>query len=141
IWDPEAAIPLIERERCVFSAGTPTFFEEIVARYERLGREAPLHQYSVGGQAVAPRLIERAQAVGISAFRLYGMTEHLTTTIVNASAPLEIRSQTDGTLAPGSEISCVGEDGSVLPAGEPGEIRVRGPERMLGYLDPAHNDG
>jgi acyl-CoA synthetase (AMP-forming)/AMP-acid ligase II len=138
-WDPDAAVPLIEREGCCFSAGTPTLLEEIVSRYEATGTRSSLLDYSVGGQAVAPRLIERAEEVGIGAFRLYGMTEHLTTTIVNRSASLAIRSQTDGVIGPGSEISTVDLDGKVLPPGTAGEIRVRGPERMAGYVNPEHN--
>jgi acyl-CoA synthetase (AMP-forming)/AMP-acid ligase II len=142
VWRPEPAVEMIERERCCISSGTPTFLEEIVSIYERSGRDdAALRQYSVGGAAVPPELIERAEAVGIGAFRCYGMTEHMSTTIANRSLPLAVRAGTDGPVGPGSEISCVDEDGTPLPAGEPGEIRVRGPERMMGYVDPAHNEG
>jgi acyl-coenzyme A synthetase/AMP-(fatty) acid ligase len=140
VWEPDLAVPMIERERCCLSAGTPTFLEEIVSRYEQAGTRSCLRQQSVGGQAVAPRLIERSHAVGIHAFRLYGMTEHLTTTIANGSASLETRSTSDGPIAPGNEVSCVDPEGRVLPRGEVGEIRVRGPERMLGYVDPAHEE-
>jgi acyl-CoA synthetase len=90
---------------------------------------------------VPPELIERAEAVGIGAFRCYGMTEHMSTTIANRSLPLAVRANTDGPVGPGSEISCVDEEGKILAPGEPGEIRVRGPERMMGYLDPRHNEG
>ncbi len=54
---------------------------------------------------------------------------------------METRRDSDGPVGPGSEISCVDEDGNVLPQGEPGEIRVRGPERMMGYVNSAHNEG
>ena len=138
VWDAELAVPLIERERAVFSSGTPTFLEELCNAYERSDtEEASLRQFSVGGAVVSPTLIERCQAAGISAFRCYGMTEHLSTTIMNAGYPLETRRDTDGPIAPGSEVSAVDEDGRALPAGSPGELRVRGPERMLGYVDPA----
>ncbi|HZO07276.1 MAG TPA: AMP-binding protein, partial [Solirubrobacterales bacterium] len=141
-WRPDEAVPTMEREGCTISSGTPIFLEEIVRGYEELGIErASLRQYSVGGQAVVPTLIERAEAVGIGAFRCYGMTEHLSTTIANASSSMETRRDTDGPVGPGSEISCVDEEGRVLPPGEPGEIRVRGPERMMGYVNPAHNEG
>lgn len=143
VWDPEAAVPLIERERCVLSSGTPTFLEEIVSQYERRGegRASCLRQYSVGGAAVPPSLIERAEVVGVGAFRCYGMTEHLSATIPNCGMPIEVRRDTDGPVAPGTEVSCVDEDGNVLAPGVPGEIRVRGPERMLGYVRPEDNDG
>ncbi|HST42431.1 MAG TPA: AMP-binding protein [Conexibacter sp.] len=142
IWDPEQAVPLIEREQCVLSSGTPTFLEEIVSQYEGRGeRTTALRQYSVGGAAVPPSLIERAEAVGVGAFRCYGMTEHLSATIPNRGMPIEVRRDTDGPIAPGTEISCVDEEGRVLAPGVPGEIRVRGPERMLAYIGPEDNVG
>ncbi len=142
IWDPEAAVPLIEREQCVLSSGTPTFLEEIVSQYESRGeRTSCLRQYSVGGAAVPPSLIERSEAAGVGAFRCYGMTEHLSATIPNSGMPIEVRRDTDGPVAPGTEISCVDEEGRVLPPGAPGEIRVRGPERMLAYVGEGDNDG
>ncbi len=142
VWDPEAAVPLIEREQCVLSSGTPTFLEEIVSQYEGRGeRTSALRQYSVGGAAVPPSLIERAEAVGVGAFRCYGMTEHLSATIPNGGMPIEVRRDTDGPVAPGTEISCVDEAGNVLAPGVPGEIRVRGPERMLAYVGERDNDG
>ncbi len=142
IWDPEAAVPLIEREQCVLSSGTPTFLEEIVSQYEGRGeRTSCLRQYSVGGAAVPPSLIERSEAAGVGAFRCYGMTEHLSATIPNRGMPIEVRRDTDGPVAPGTEISCVDEEGRVLPPGVPGEIRVRGPERMLAYIGAGDNDG
>jgi acyl-CoA synthetase (AMP-forming)/AMP-acid ligase II len=141
VWDAERAVPLIERERCALSSGTPTFLEEIVSQYERLGSPSRLRQYSVGGAAVPPSLIERAEDVGVGAFRCYGMTEHLSATIPNRGMPMEVRRDTDGPIAPGTEVTCVDEHGNVLERGVPGEIRVRGPERMMGYVNPAHNDG
>jgi acyl-CoA synthetase len=131
----------VEAEGAVFSSGTPTFLEEICNAYERsdLSR-ASLRQFSVGGAVVPPTLIERCQEKGIAAFRCYGMTEHLSTTIMNAGYPLEIRRGTDGPIAPGSELKCVADDGSPLPRGELGEMRVRGPERMMGYVNPADNE-
>jgi acyl-CoA synthetase (AMP-forming)/AMP-acid ligase II len=140
-WEPERGIAIAEAERAVFSSGTPTFLEEICNAYEQSDvARAALRQFSVGGAVVPPTLIERCDEIGISAFRCYGMTEHLSTTIMNAGYPLEIRRDTDGPVAPGSEVICIDEGGSVLPAGETGEMRVRGPERMIGYVNPADNE-
>lgn len=140
VWEPERAVPLIERERTVISAGTPTFLEEICHGFERRGvTEAPLRQFSVGGSAVPPTLIERCDAVGIGAFRCYGMTEHSSVTIANRGCSLETRRDTDGPIAPGTEVLCVDDEGRPVPRGAVGELRVRGPERMMGYVDPRDN--
>lgn len=140
-WDAERAVSVIQREAGIFSSGTPTLLEEICNVYEELSDVTPaLEQFSVGGASVAPRLIERCEEVGIKGLRCYGSTEHLSTTIMNGGYPLETRRDTDGPIAPGSEITCVDEAGVPLPAGEPGEMRVRGPERMMGYVSPADNE-
>ncbi len=142
VWDAERGIAIAEATRAEFSSGTPTFLEELCNAYEESEVTAPaLRQFSVGGAVVTPTLIERCQEIGMAAFRCYGMTEHLSTTIMNGGYPIELRRDTDGPLAPGTELSCIGDDGTVLPPGEPGEMRVRGPERMMGYVDSADNEG
>jgi len=42
---------------------------------------------------------------------------------------------TSGRAIPGIELKCVDEKGQAVPAGEPGEILVRGFNVMAGYLD------
>ncbi|MGH2725672.1 MAG: AMP-binding enzyme, partial [Actinomycetota bacterium] len=44
---------------------------------------------------------------------------------------------TDGHRAEAVEVEAVDEDRRPLPTGAEGELRVRGPERMLGYVDAA----
>jgi non-ribosomal peptide synthetase component E (peptide arylation enzyme) len=51
--------------------------------------------------------------------------------------PDEKLSDTEGRPLPGVAIRVIGADGSVLPAGEPGELRVQAPQQMLGYVDRA----
>lgn len=140
IWDPERGVALIEREGATLSAGTPPFLEDMTHLYDAAGTRSSLRQFNVGGAAVPPTLIDRAAERGIGAWRCYGMTELLSVTIANRGYPADRRRLTDGPLAPGVEAQAMALDGSVLPLGEDGEIRVRGPERMLGYLKPEHND-
>ena len=141
IWDAERAVSIVEAECGVFSSGTPTLLEEICNVYEDAQGVTPsLRQFSVGGAPVAPRLIERCETIGIKGLRCYGSTEHLSTTIMNGGYPLETRRDTDGPIAPGTEITCVDEAGTVLPPGHIGEMRVRGPERMMGYVSPTDNE-
>jgi non-ribosomal peptide synthetase component E (peptide arylation enzyme) len=53
--------------------------------------------------------------------------------------PFDRRATTDGAVAPGVEVRVLGDDCRPLPTGFAGELAVRGPERMLGYLEPAAN--
>ncbi len=64
----------------------------------------------------------------------YGSTE--AGSIAGAmAADLQDREGATGYAYPWAEIEIVGEDGSVLPAGELGEIRVRSPGMATAYLD------
>jgi acyl-CoA synthetase len=136
-WNPDAAVQIAEQERATFSCGAAVFLQDMVDRYES-GR-APEHRLSMfmcGGAAVAPTLIERADAIGVKAFRCWGMTEAPTTTLASPSDPLELRANRDGQVSPGVEIEAVDHKRLPLPTGAVGELRLRAPEQMIGYIDP-----
>ena len=66
----------------------------------------------------------------------YGLTEaHAAVTRCHWDHDFETVSTTSGYPIPGVELRIVGDDGGDLPAGEEGEILVRGYQVMLGYLD------
>jgi acyl-CoA synthetase (AMP-forming)/AMP-acid ligase II len=90
-----------------------------------------------GGAAIAPSLIERAERVGIRAFRSWGMTEAPTVGLIGPDDPLELRATRDGRLSEGCEVEAVDDARRPLPPGELGELRLRCPEQMLGYTDAA----
>jgi acyl-CoA synthetase len=136
-WDPEESVDRIEAEGATYMAGATPFLQGVVEQYGRRGIARPaLRQFTCGGSAVPPHLVEAADAVGIAAHRAWGMTEFPTTTLAGENDPLERRAYTDGHRAEAVEVEAVDEDRRPLPAGGEGELRVRGPERMLGYVDP-----
>jgi non-ribosomal peptide synthetase component E (peptide arylation enzyme) len=67
----------------------------------------------------------------------YGLTEapFLTTTALDDDDT--DLATTEGRAAAGAEIRVVGLDGRVCHAGEEGELRARGPQLLLGYLEPS----
>ncbi|GLH99258.1 class I adenylate-forming enzyme family protein [Phytohabitans aurantiacus] len=81
-------------------------------------------------RSVADRL--RAAFPGAAVVPMYGMTECKR---ISIAAPDEDLSKpgTVGTPLPGTSVTVVGEDGEALPAGQVGEIVVRGPHLMDGY--------
>jgi acyl-CoA synthetase (AMP-forming)/AMP-acid ligase II len=93
-----------------------------------------------GGGAPKPRgLHERVKRElgGIGILSGWGLTEAPVLTMGTPEDPDEKLSDTEGRPLPEVAIRVVGADDSVLPAGEPGELRVRAPQQMLGYVDRA----
>jgi acyl-CoA synthetase (AMP-forming)/AMP-acid ligase II len=135
-WDPARAATLTDEEGATFSMGPTVFLQGFVEQYEASSRHAHrLPTFMCGGAAIAPALIERAERVGIRAFRSWGMTELPTIGIVGPDDSLELRATRDGRLSEGCEAQAVDGDRNPLAAGSLGELRVRGPEQMLGYTD------
>ncbi|HTO08291.1 MAG TPA: o-succinylbenzoate--CoA ligase [Myxococcota bacterium] len=86
-----------------------------------------------GGPAPAP-LLRRARRLGFPIVTTYGLTEAASQV---ATLPLErARAPGDAIGRPlfCNELRIVSPEGVTLPAGEPGEIAVRGPTLMTGYL-------
>ncbi|MDT5066356.1 MAG: cyclohexanecarboxylate-CoA ligase, partial [Mycobacterium sp.] len=138
-WEPEVAVADIMRHRVTYSAGATVFLQELTDAAGAAGVHLPLRMFACGGAAVPRAVMERSEEQGIPAARVYGMTELPTVTVMNRAHPFDLRAQTDGAIAPGVQVRVIDTDGGPLPTGSAGELLVRGPEQMLGYLDPAAN--
>jgi acyl-CoA synthetase (AMP-forming)/AMP-acid ligase II len=137
-WDADVAVRLAGKERATFSMGPTVFLQGFVERYEADPQAHPhrISAFMCGGAAISPSLIERADAMGIRAFRSWGMTEAPTVGLVGPDDSLDLRARTDGRASEGCEVQAVDELRRPLPHGELGELRLRCPEQMLGYTDP-----
>jgi acyl-CoA synthetase (AMP-forming)/AMP-acid ligase II len=130
-WDSEGAMELLSAEQVTFAAGAPVFLSELVERR----CVVPMFQT---GAATTPRaLLLRAEAVGITAWRAWGMTEAPSMSYGGPYASLDRRSGTDGRVEAGSEVTTVDGDRKPLPAGSEGELRLRSPKQLLGYTSEA----
>jgi malonyl-CoA/methylmalonyl-CoA synthetase len=114
--------------------GVPTMYGRLLAEAERLN--APprhLRLYVSGSAPLSPQVFAEFERVfGQRILERYGMTE----TIMNMTNPFdgERRPGTVGAPYPGQEARVVGvSDRQPLPAGEIGEIEVRGPHIFMGY--------
>ncbi|MET0143447.1 MAG: AMP-binding protein [Ilumatobacteraceae bacterium] len=137
-WEPHAAAALVEEHGVESSAGTPYHLQTLIDAAEADGRDiTSLRRMGTGAAAVPPTLIERYDALGIRVVRQYGSSEHPVVTSSSESDSLVHRSQTDGHPSNGNEIRIVDDDGNDVPAGDDGEVALRGPEQFIGYRDPA----
>ena len=90
------------------------------------------------GAAVVPvALVERMRrelSFG-TVLTAYGLTEAVVATMCRPGDDPETVARTSGRAAAGFEVQVAGPDGQPARPGEPGEILLRGPNLMAGYLD------
>lgn len=94
-----------------------------------------------GGSALAPpAAVKLADHFGIPVTQGYGLAE--TSPLTHTDRIAAPRPGSVGTVVAGTECRIVDVDSrAVLPAGERGEVQLRGPQLMSGYLDPAQPTG
>ena len=127
----------LEAEEATWYTAVPTMHQAILAVVRRGG--APVrHRLRVIRSCSAPlppaALEELEATFGVPVVEAYGMTEAAHQV---ASNPLPPRRRKPGSvgLATGSEIRLVDAAGETTAPGETGEIAIRGPAIMSGYLD------
>ncbi len=135
-WDPARAVAVIEREKVTFAVGAPVFLDELVQRYEGPGyRGHRVSRFQTGAAPTPPALLARADAVGVAAWRAWGMTEAPSISYGSERDASDRRANTDGRVEPGSEVVAVDDAGTVLPPGSEGELLLRSPKQMMGYVE------
>jgi long-chain acyl-CoA synthetase len=135
-FNASEALRLIEAECATMFEGVPAMYAMIMAD-DALAEAnlTSLRKSTVGGQTVSVDLMNRwQQRSGVPLIELWGMTElsGLGTTHSALAPPVP---GSIGVALPGTDIRVAPLDGSggEVPAGEHGELVVRGPLVMLGY--------
>ena len=133
-FDPAAVGDALDRSGVTLVSLVANMFERVLdARGERPA-PASLRCVLVGGGPCPPALLARARALGFPVATTYGLTEAASQV---ATLPLERARQPGASAARPlfcTELRIVSPDGVALPAGAEGEIAVRGPTLMKGYL-------
>jgi acyl-CoA synthetase (AMP-forming)/AMP-acid ligase II len=128
VYDPGAAMRLIQDEQITVLPGAPTIFQTILDHPERGSHDLSSLRFAVTGAAVVPvALVERMQAeLGFDiVLTAFGMTEAVVVTMCRRDDAPELVASTCGRGVAGFE----------LRIGEQDELLLRGPNVMLGYLD------
>lgn len=137
-YHPQSFLRMIDRDRVTILPAAPTIYQGIIdhpdfARYDL----SSLRVASTGGTTVPQRLIERMQAlIGDAVMTGYGLTEtagSVTNTAIGD--PARVIVETTGRPLSNIELRIVDADHADVAPGTPGEIAVRGPQVMRGYLD------
>ncbi len=135
-WDPGEVLDLIDSEDLGAGGGAPYFLTSLLD-HPRCGENhlERLHYQGMGGAPIPRAVMERATALGLVIYSMYGSTEQPSITGCTYTDSLDKRLSTAGRPLPGNEIKLVDPDGREVAPGEPGEILSRGPECFLGYTD------
>jgi cyclohexanecarboxylate-CoA ligase len=138
-WDPDRAIQLVQDEGVTFMIGPPTFFSGMAHASSFSSRAvSTLRIISVGSMTTSPDFVESTAATfAATVKRTYGSTEAPTVTTSTWSDPPDRAQHTDGRTVSAAELRVVDpESGHAVPAGDTGELLLRGPELFAGYADP-----
>ncbi|MDJ0785314.1 MAG: AMP-binding protein [Myxococcota bacterium] len=125
----------------VTQATAGTVFHQAYLAAQRKQPGQPLFRnvrsFPGGGAPKPPRLhhdIKREMG-GAGIVSGYGMTEFPIAVLGAIDDADEKLAHTEGRATEGVDVKIAGADGSRLGAGEEGEIRLKGPQCMLGYVD------
>jgi o-succinylbenzoate---CoA ligase len=96
---------------------------------------ASLRCVLLGGAAADEALLARALARGVPIATTYGLTEAASQVATQTPAETARKPGSVGKPVPNTCVRIIDAAGNELPSGEIGEIAVRGPTVMRGYLD------
>ena len=131
---PPAVLAAIARHQPTIFYGVPSLYAALLAQPD-IGPGAGSQRLRLcisAGEALPANVGERWRAVvGVDILDGIGSTEMLQTFLSNR--PGDVRYGSTGKPVPGYDVKIVDEKGDELPAGEIGELVVRGPTAAEGY--------
>lgn len=134
-FNPQTFFDVVERERPTFFSAVPTIYSMLAALPDQVRPDTSSLRFGVCGAAPASaELLTRFEArYGFPLVEGYGLSEGTCGSTINPVAGPR-RAGTVGLPFPGQEIRIVDADGSEVAPGADGEVVVRGPNVMRGYL-------
>ena len=135
-WDPEQALRLIEREKVTVLTGVPTNAWQLLSHPDLDKYDiSSLSGVSYGGAPAPPKLVERitTRLPSRTASNGYGMTETTALAVYNSGPDYLARPDSVGLPVAVVDVKICGPGGEELPAGEIGELCLRGPNVIMGY--------
>ena len=139
-FSPPVTIPILQREGITLgNAGTPFHMAYLAAqRADPTVRLFPHVRIYPGGASPKPPQLHydvKAELGGAGIVSSWGLTEAPILTCAHPDDPDEELAHTEGRPGPGVQLRVVTLDGRVAGPGEEGELRVKAPQVLKGYVD------
>jgi O-succinylbenzoic acid--CoA ligase len=139
-FDADRVLHALARERIHLVSLVPTQLRRLLEPADpaaaRLDAAPPaLRVVLLGGGPIPPDLVARCLERRIPVSPTYGLTEAASQVTTLAPEELALAPGSAGRPLAGTRVRIVDDTGRDLPANEPGEILVHGPQVMRGYLD------
>lgn len=127
-WDANLAVQMIRREGIKTVNGANAQMIRDLIRAVDTSVQFPADAFGVHGSALRRGLVDEVRKVIPSARFMtgYGLTETNGSIAATSGAELQARPDTCGPVLPTVDMEVVDDEGSPVPQGHPGEIRVRG---------------
>ncbi|MDO8363997.1 MAG: AMP-binding protein [Actinomycetota bacterium] len=141
VFDADVALGIIQSEGITHIPGAPTVFTSLLHHPRRGDYDlSSLHTAMVGAASIPITLPgEMVRDLGFRTVMAgYGLTEnHAIVAFSRPDDAADEAARSVGHPAPDMEVRILGDDGTEVPQGQPGEIVVRSYAQMSGYyLDP-----
>lgn len=139
--DPVETIRYLSDNDCTHAGtGTPFYLMYLAAQAALPEGERLFPNLKVcpgGGAPIPPAIHHRvvAELGGVGVASGWGLTEAPVLTNGDVNDPDEKLATSEGRAMPGVDLVAVADDGTVCPPGVEGELRAKGPQVMLGYVD------
>jgi long-chain acyl-CoA synthetase len=133
---PEDVLGAIARHRVTVFPGVATMFRRLLDSPQLARADLSSLRLALSGAAPCPWELaqEWRRRTGVRILRGYGMTELFRPISYLAGDATDVPDAI-GRAVPGVEARAVDDDGRPVPAGEVGELWIRSPAAMDGYLD------
>ena len=135
-WDADAALELIEQERVTSATTVPAMCWQLIEAQARLHKDvSSIERLSYGGAPAPAALFGRLEETfpGVLLMTGFGMTETSSPSTHSFGEYLRNSPTSAGLPSPVCDMKAVDENGVDLPAGQTGEIWIRGPNIVTGY--------
>ncbi|MBV9410191.1 MAG: AMP-binding protein, partial [Acidimicrobiia bacterium] len=139
-FDPATVVDLFDREQATLAGAGTVFHQSYLAEARKRAPEKVLQKVRawIGGGAPKPPQLHydmKNEVGGVGIVSGYGLTEAPILTMASVDDSDDKLASTEGQASPGVDLKVVTLEGKVAGPGEEGEIRAKGPQVCLGYLD------